>query len=77
MATFEDLLQTCHRFLVDDTNGRELGVVDYVEYDDSGRVETLLVTYGWRRRSGRVPRDEIVYAEPKLRRLIVLPQKQQ
>jgi hypothetical protein len=68
----ERLLAECAGFLVDDTEGRALGVVDGVQTNDKGLVTALLVAAGWfGRRKLRVPVDAIDSLVPQERRVIV------
>jgi PRC-barrel domain len=68
----ERLLAECTGFLVDDTEGRALGVVDGVQTNDKGLVTALRVATGWfGRRKLRVPVDAIDSLVPQERRVIV------
>jgi hypothetical protein len=68
----ERLLAECAGFLVDDTAGRALGVVEGVEMDGRGIVSALVVASGWfGRRTLRVPVDAIDSLLPRERRVVV------
>jgi hypothetical protein len=71
--TLEAQLRSTYGFLVDTTDGREVGIVDEVMLDDDARLVQLEVCGGWfgrRRRTVRV--DDVVEIFPADRRLIVL-----
>jgi hypothetical protein len=68
----ERLLAECTGFLVDDTAGGALGVVDDVETNDTGLVTALVVAAGWfGRRKLRVPVDAVDSLVWHERRVIV------
>ncbi|HEX7255044.1 MAG TPA: PRC-barrel domain-containing protein [Gaiellaceae bacterium] len=68
----EGILADSHGFLVDTTDGRELGVVDEVEVGPDGAVTALVVAGGWfGRRRTRIQVEEIEAILPAERRIIV------
>jgi hypothetical protein len=68
----ERLLSECEEFLVDDTAGRSIGVVDVIETGANGLVTGLLVAGGWfGRRKLRVDVGAIDSLLPAERRIIV------
>jgi hypothetical protein len=71
----ERLLAQCEDFLVDGTDGRQIGVVDRVERSSAeGFASALLVSAGWLgRRLLRVDAHAIEALLPEERRLIVDP----
>jgi hypothetical protein len=61
----DHLLRRCEGFLVDASDGRQLGVVEHVETDDDGRVSALVVATGWfGRRHLRVDPGAVVRLVP-------------
>jgi sporulation protein YlmC with PRC-barrel domain len=73
----EQILLESHGFLVDGTDGTEIGVVDDVETDGpEGVVSALTVACGWLgRRRVRVDADAIEALVPAERRIVVTPQR--
>lgn len=68
----EEILAACEGFLVDDSNGRDVGVVEEVETGPDGAALSLLVAGGWfGRRRRRIPVDAIETIEPGGRRIVV------
>lgn len=70
----EQLLGECEGFLVDDSNGRQIGVVFRVERSGSGAISALLVSVpaGWfRRRDVRIEERAITALVPQQRLVIV------
>jgi hypothetical protein len=69
----ERLLAHCEDYLVDDSDGRQIGVVDRVErFGTAGAASALLVAAGWfGRRWLRVDAHAIEALVPAERRLIV------
>jgi hypothetical protein len=69
----ERLLAQCEDFLVDGSDGRQIGVVDRVERSGTaGAASALLVAVGWfGRRRLRVDAHAIEALVPEERRLIV------
>jgi hypothetical protein len=68
-------LRGAHAFLVDTTDGREVGVVDDVRIDETtGAVVAIDVRGGWfGRRHYVVDVDDVVDVFPDSRRLLVVP----
>lgn len=71
----EQVLFKCEHFLVDGTDGRQIGVVERVEHSDTaGTASALLVSAGWfGRRLLRVDADAVEVLVPEQRRVIVDP----
>ena len=69
----EQVLRECEGFLVDSTDGRPIGVVDYVETDEgTGDVSGLEVAGGWfGRQRLHVSVDDIDLVVPATERIIV------
>jgi hypothetical protein len=68
----EHVLAGCEDFLVDGTDGREIGVVERVEREGRGVASALLVSAGWfGRRRLRVSAQAVVAVVPEERRVIV------
>lgn len=70
----ERLLAECEGFLVDDSGGRQIGVVIRVERSGSGAISALLVSVpaGWiRRRYVRIEERAITALVPQQRLVIV------
>jgi hypothetical protein len=70
----EQLLAECEGFLVDDSNGRQIGVVIRVERSGSGAISALLISVpaGWfRRRDVRIEERAITALVPQQRLVIV------
>lgn len=69
----ESQLRSSYGFLVDTTEGREVGIVDEVVVDEAGHVVRLEVCGGWFGRRRRVVKaGDVVELFPLERRLIVL-----
>jgi sporulation protein YlmC with PRC-barrel domain len=68
-------LRTSHGFLVDTTQGSEVGVVDEVVVDPAtGRVVQLAVCGGWfGRRRRTITVEQVEGIDPLARRLVVSP----
>lgn len=71
----EQVLAQSEEFLVDDSDGNAIGVVQRVERAGAeGHAETLLVAAGWfGRRHFRVDANAVEAIEPEERRVIVDP----
>lgn len=70
----ERLLAECEGFLVDDGDGRQIGVVTQVERSGSGAISALLISVpaGWfRRRYVLIESDAITALVPQQRLVIV------
>jgi MYXO-CTERM domain-containing protein len=68
----EEILAACEGFLVDASNGRDIGVVEEVETGPDGAAVSLLVAGGWfGRRRRRIPVDAIEAIDPDGRRVVV------
>jgi hypothetical protein len=70
----ERLLAECEGFLVDDSDGRQIGVVIRVERSGSGAISALLVSVpaGWfRRRYVRIEERAITALVPQQRLVVV------
>jgi hypothetical protein len=69
----EAQLRSTYGFLVDTTDGREVGIVDEVVFDEDDHVVRLEVCGGWFGRRRRVVTvGDVVEMFPAERRLIVL-----
>lgn len=74
----ERLLAECEGFLVDDSDGRQIGVVIRVERSGSGAISALLLSVpaGWvRRRYVRIEEHAITALVPQ-RRLVIVDETQ-
>jgi hypothetical protein len=72
----ERVLVECEGFLVDGSDGREIGVVDRVEPSERGGAAALLVAGGlFGGRQLRVEADGVETVLPEERRLIVDPSR--
>ena len=68
----ERVLAECEDFLVDGTDGRQIGVVDRVERSAAGGASALVVSAGWfGRRRLRVDAQAVEALVPEERRVIV------
>jgi uncharacterized protein YrrD len=68
----EQALHEAHGFLVDTEDGTEVGVVDDVALDESGRVERIDVCGGWfGRRRLTFDLGDVVSVSPAARHVVV------
>jgi hypothetical protein len=68
----EELLAHSEGFLVDGTDGRQIGVVESVGTGDDGHVSAIVVARGWfGRRRAHIPVEAIDAILPAQRRIVL------